>query len=117
MLDDRIEAEKGVLAIDDVDLEQRHAAVDADLGRGPSDEPETCQFLDSVRNCLRIAKHDSVCAFADCWIVRQVICATWKAHRDGHVGEQYTNCDRLRSESAIADLVERFLDRAMQRFA
>jgi len=114
---DGVEAEEHVLAIEDVELEQRRAAVGAELRVGLVDEAEAGQFLHGVEDGVGVPGGQAVGAGAVFGVVGEVVGAAGQDHGAAGVGEQHPDGQGGGLDAADADVVERLLDRAVQGLA
>jgi hypothetical protein len=112
---DRVEAEEHFFAVEDVELEQRRAGMGADLGCRALKEPEAGEFLHVVKDRMGVPGCEPGGAFPVVRVVGQVIGAAREHHGPGRVGEQHPDGDAGGPDPPDPDLVERFLDDAVQR--
>jgi len=114
---DGVEAEEHVFAVEDVELEQGRAGVGADLRVGVVDEAEGGEFLHGVQDGVGVAGGQAVGAGAVFGVVGQVVGAAGQDHGAAGVGEQHPDGQGGGLDAADADVVQRFLDRAVQGLA
>jgi hypothetical protein len=112
--DDRIEAEEGFLVVKDVELKQRRAGVEADLGAGALDQAEISQLVYGVQDGTGVRGGDLAGAIAVGRIVGEVVGAAGQGHRPGGVGQQEPDGQGAGLGVADPDLVQGFLDDAVQ---
>lgn len=117
VLADRVEAEEGFVAVNDVELEQRGGVVHADLGNGAFDQAEGAQFGDCVGDGANVAVHDRGRSGAELGAVGEVVNAARDGQRGCGVRDEDAHGDGLGAEAAGSDLVERLLHRAVQGLA
>lgn len=109
----RAEAEEYFLAVQDVEPEHRRARVCPDLGGCGVEEAKAGEFLDAVDDGVGVAAGEAGGALP----VFLVVGPAGQDHRPGGVGQQHPDAQAGGPDAADADLVEGFLDDAVEGLA
>jgi hypothetical protein len=117
VLGDRVEAEEDFLAVEDVELEQRRAGMGADLDVGVLDEAEAGEFLHGIQDGMGVAAGQPVGAGPVVRVVAEVVGPAGQHHGTAGVGQQQPDGQGGGFVLADADVVEGFLDGAVEGFA
>jgi hypothetical protein len=86
VLDDRVEAEEDLFAVEDVELEQRRAGVGADLRVGVLDETEADEFLHGVQDGMGMPRGQPVHTGPVVGVVAKVVDPAGQHHGSAGVG-------------------------------